>query len=255
MKYQECDLKDTEKYLIIKCLSEAIGDDVKACLQREHIDDKESNGKKFLKWDLINRNFIMNFSDTKLTAKYAKRGSWNFVPLFNKDTGTLFSVMREDRFKELQRNHKKKQNIHYIDALVKSFNIDLVQNKQLSLFDVEEDPDKNEVKKIIEDILKNFHMNNMVVRRYATILFEEYNFELISVRCCILDSSLQIIDEDDWSKFISYKESIIVDMVENGSEEKQMPKIKLKDKARKRIGQKDLITIKDDTTFKENQVL
>ena len=47
MKYQECNLKDTAKYSVVKCLSDAIGDDVKACLQREHINDRKSNAKKF----------------------------------------------------------------------------------------------------------------------------------------------------------------------------------------------------------------
>ena len=149
MKYQECNLKDIAKYSVVKCLSDAIGDDVKACLQREHINDRKSNAKKFLKWDLINRNFITNFSSDVLNAEYAKRGAWYFVPLFNKKTGTLFTVMREDRFTELQRKQEKRKKAHYIDALVKSFNIDLDQNKQMNLFG-EEQFDENEVKVIVE---------------------------------------------------------------------------------------------------------
>ena len=58
---------------------------------------------------MINRNFIKNFSNAELTAEYAKRGAWYFVPLFNKETGTLFSVMREDRFNELQRKQEKRR--------------------------------------------------------------------------------------------------------------------------------------------------
>lgn len=254
MKHQECNLKDTAKYSVVKCLSDAIGDDVKACLQREHINDRKSNSKKFLKWDLINRNFITDFSDKEVTAEYAKRGAWYFVPLFNKETGTLFSVMREDRFSELQRKQEKRRKAHYVDALVKSFNIDLDQNKQLSLFG-EEQFDEDEVKAIVEGILREFQINSSVVHRYATILFEEYNSELVSVRCCVLDSSLQIVDEENWNEFIHYNESVVVDTVENASEEKEMPKIKLKDKARKRMGQRDAVAIKDDTTIGDTQIL
>ena len=47
MKYQECNLKDTAKYSVVKCLSDAIGDDVKACLQREHINEKIECKKVF----------------------------------------------------------------------------------------------------------------------------------------------------------------------------------------------------------------
>lgn len=254
MKHQECNLKDTEKYLVVKCLSDAIGDDVKACLQREHINDRKSNAKKFLKWDLINRNFIANFSSEELTAEYAKRGAWYFVPLFNKETGTLFSVMREDRFSELQRKQEHRKKAHYVDALVKSFNIDLDQNQQLSLFE-EEQFDENEVKVIVEGILRDFQIDSSVVHRYATILFEEYNSELVSVRCCVLDSSLQIVDEENWNEFIHYNESVVVDTVENTLEEKEMPKIKLKDKARKRMGQRDAVAIKEDTAIGDIQVL
>lgn len=254
MKYQECNLKDTAKYSVVKCLSDAIGDDVKACLQREHINDRKSNAKKFLKWDLINRNFITNFSSDVLTAEYAKRGAWYFVPLFNKKTGTLFTVMREDRFTELQRKQEKRKKAHYIDALVKSFNIDLDQNKQMNLFG-EEQFDENEVKVIVEGILRDFQIDSSVVHRYATILFEEYNSELVSIRCCVLDSSLQIVDEENWNEFIHYNESVVVDTVEKDSEEREMPKIKLKDKARKRMGQRDAVAMRDDTMIGDIQIL
>ena len=61
MKYEECKLKEATKYSIVKCISEAIGDDVKACLQKEYINDRKSNAKKLLKWDFINRNLWRDF--------------------------------------------------------------------------------------------------------------------------------------------------------------------------------------------------
>ena len=39
------------------------------------------------------------------------------------------------------------------------------------------------------------------------------------------------------------------------SEEREMPKIKLKDKARKRMGQRDAVVMKDDTTIGDAQIL
>ena len=71
----------------------------------------------------------------------------------------------------------------------------------------------------------------------------------------MLDSSLQIVDEEDWNEFIHYNESVVVDIVENVLEEREMPKIKLKDKARKRIGQRDVVALKDDTTIGDIQIL
>lgn len=254
MKYEECKLKEATKYSIVKCISEAIGDDVKACLQKEYINDRKSNAKKLLKWDFINRNFTSNLLGDELTAEYAKRGAWYLVPLFAKETGTLFTVMREERFKELQRKQKKRRKAHYIDALTKSFNFDLDENEQLSLFE-EEQFEEKEVKKIVKEILGDFQVECSVIHRYATILFEEYNSEIISIRCCVLDSSLQVIDEDSWSEYIHHTESVVVDTVESNSEERQMPKIKLKDKARKRIGQKDVVAMKNDTPNGDAQIL
>ena len=245
MNHLECNLKDTTKYSIVKCISDAIGDDVKACLKKEHIDDRKSNAKKFIKWDFINRNLTTNFSSTELTAEYAKRGAWYFVPLFNQETGTIFSIMREDRFNELQKKHFKRRKAHYLDALVQSFNFDLDQYKQMNLFETGKFDDK-EVKLIVEEILKDFQINNSVVHRYATILFEEYNSELISIRCCVLDSSLHIVEEESWNEFIHYNESVVVDTVEEHSKQKEMPNIKLKDAAIKRIRQEDIVVKQDN---------
>lgn len=74
MKEKTFRLTDKIIISIIRCLSEAIGDDVKGCLRRENINDKYSNGKKLIKWDFINRNLVQNFSAGDFTAEYARRG-------------------------------------------------------------------------------------------------------------------------------------------------------------------------------------
>lgn len=245
MKDKAFSLEVKKIVCINKCISEAIGDDIKGCLRREQIDEKRSNGKKFLKWDLVNRNFIMNFSAGNLTAEYAKRGAWNMVPLYDKETGTIYTVMREERFREIQRKQTRRKKAHYVDALVKSFNFDLSREHQLSLLE-EESFDEEEVKSIIEDIIKDFDIEKTVIKRYKTILFEEYNSELIAVRCCVLDSSLQVVEEEDWSAYITHSESVVVDTVVV-SNEPHTPNIKLKDKARKKAEQRELVVLKENT--------
>ena len=253
LKYQECNLKGETKHLVVKCIADAIGDDVKVCIQREHLNSRKSNAEKLLKWDFINRNLVEKFSSTELTAEYAKRGPWCLVPLLNKEKGTLFSVMKEERFNELQKRQGKRKKAHYIDALVSSFNVDLDKNKQLSFLEKNQF-EENEVKSIVEGILKDFQTNSSRIHRYAIILFEEYNYELISIRCCVLDSSLQIVDEENWNEFIHYNESVVVDNVAKEEKEQEMPKIRLKDKARKRIGQKDTVAIKNDMASENTRV-
>ncbi len=251
MKDKAFSLEVKKIVCINKCISEAIGDDVKGCLRREQIDEKRSNGKKLLKWDLVNRNFIMNFSAGNLTAEYAKRGAWNMVPLYDKETGTIYTVMREERFREIQRKQSKRKKAHYVDALVQSFNFDLSTEHQLSLLE-EESFDEEEVKSIIEDIIKDFDIEKTVIKRYKTILFEEYNSELIDVRCCVLDSSLQVVEEEDWSAYITHSESVVVDTVVV-SNEPHTPNIKLKDKARKKAEQRELVALKENTQGQKAQ--
>ena len=106
--------------------------------------------------------------------------------------------------------------------------------------------DEEEVKSIIEDIIKDFDIEKTVIKRYKTILFEEYNSELIAVRCCVLDSSLQVVEEEDWSAYITHSESVVVDTVVV-SNEPHTPNIKLKDKARKKAEQRELVVLKENT--------
>jgi len=118
-------LLESEKEDIVQCLCEAVGDDLKACLRRENINEKKSNGKKLMKWDFVNRNLIRRFRDARLSAKYARRGAWYMVPLFDRENGYLYTVMREDRFADLRKKRDKRSKAHYLDALVQSFHIDL----------------------------------------------------------------------------------------------------------------------------------
>ena len=243
MKEKTYNLNDKTIISIVKCLSEAVGDDVKGCLRRENINEKYSNGKKLIKWDFINRNFIMNFTAGNFTAKYARRGAWYMVPLLDKEDGTIYTVMREDRFREIQRNQPKRRKAHYIDALIQTFNFDLDTNHQYSLFD-ETSFEEEEVKSIVESIVKDFDIDKTVIRRYKTILFEEYHSELTAVRCCVLDSSLQVVEEENWSTYITHTESVVVDTVKDSKESNEFG-IKLNDKAKKKASQRELVALKE----------
>lgn len=242
LKEKTYSLTDKIIMSIIKCLSEAIGDDVKGCLRRENINDRYSNGKKLIKWDFINRNLAMNFSAGNFTAEYAKHGAWYMVPLFDKETGTIYTVMREERFKDIQRSQAKRRRAHYVDALVQSFNFDLNTVHQYSMFE-EPSFEEEEVKSIVEDIIKDFGIDKTIIKRYKTILFEEYHSELVAVRCCVLDSSLQVVEED-WSAYITHSESVVVDTVTD-SNEPNVSGIKLKDKAKKKAKQRELVALKE----------
>jgi len=198
-----------------------------------------------------NRNLIRRFRDARLSAKYARRGAWYMVPLFDRENGYLYTVMREDRFADLRKKRDKRSKAHYLDALVQSFNIDLDAISQIELFDMPQF-EEEEIKKIVDDILEDFEVKASFIRRHAVILFEEYNSEITAIRCCILDSSLQTVEEVDWSQYIANHESAIVEVTNKN--EKSMPQITLKPKAKEKIGQRELVAVKreDKELEKEN---
>lgn len=248
---EKCNISEFDKEQIVKCISEATGDDIRACLRREGINEKKSVGRKLMKWDFINRNFIMNFSVGDVTAEYAKRGAWYLVPLYDRKNNTLLTVMREDRLSALQKKQEKRRKAHYMDALVKSFNFDVQCSRQMSLFDAEQF-DKDEISTIVSEILRDFKIEKNMVKRYATVLFEEYNSEVTGVRYCILDSSLQIVFEEDWSYLLDHSESVVVETVSN-KETNKMTNLTLKRKAKDRIGQRELVAIKKNVEEQNSQ--
>ena len=114
---------------------------------------------------------------------------------------------------------------------------------QYSMFE-EPSFEEEEVKSIVEDIIKDFGIDKTIIKRYKTILFEEYHSELVAVRCCVLDSSLQVVEEEDWSAYITHSESVVVDTVTD-SNEPNVSGIKLKDKAKKKAKQRELVALKE----------
>lgn len=114
---------------------------------------------------------------------------------------------------------------------------------QYSLFE-EQSFEEEEVKSIVDDIIKDLGIDKAIIKRYKTILFEEYHSELTAVRCCVLDSSLQVVEEEDWSAYITHRESVVVDTV-NDSNEPNVSSIKLNDKAKKKAKQRELVALKE----------
>lgn len=193
-----------------------------------------------MKWDIINRNLNNSFGDTNILARYAKRGPWNMVPLVDIENGCIYMLMREERLKELQKMKSKRRKNHYMDAFTKSFNIDLSDNKQMNLFN--EVDDSVEIEKTVSTVLKSMEVDKTEIKRHAVILWEGYKSELVSVRCCILDPMLSIVEQEDWSEFIVHDESIIMENVTNDEGPKHVIQpMKLKVKAKQRIQQKEII--------------
>lgn len=226
------------KYTIVKCIFNAVGDDIKEDIKRNRL-DMHNNGDANRIWDFINRELKDNFLEQYDTVvSKTKRGPWIMSPVFERKTGTLVTLMREARYKEL----KKGSTMHYVKALASCLNDDIIPNKgEQTLFDIcESDEEKEEKKKITKKILDSLCISSEIVEQYAVVLFESNNYELISLRCCILNGSLEIIDQENWNMYIPVKESSVVEQIDNENELSNHPNrgISLKDKAIDKKGQK-----------------
>lgn len=236
-------IPDEFKYIIAKCLSNAVGDDIREDIRHNRLDE-HNNGDSHRIWDFINRNLAENFYDAHNTVvAKTKRGSWVMTPVFEETTRTLITLMREARFKQLKAaNANGESKFHYVTALTECLNEELITLEgELTLFDFDDnEDDKSQKQQIVGKILNDLQVPLQEVNQYAVVLFETKNYELFSLRCCILDSNLDIIAQEDWSNYIAVRESVVVEQINTEDEIQNRPNrgIGLKEKAIAKKGQK-----------------
>lgn len=118
---------------IIDGVSAGLGDDTKQILQKEIIDIRYSNSKKDLKWDLLHRNIRQNLVGSHIMAEFAKVPGWKILPLFDTVEGNLYLLMKEYRFNNILKTRNKRTKDHYMEELVKTFNMGIEDFQQISL--------------------------------------------------------------------------------------------------------------------------
>lgn len=252
MKHTELLNNVPEKFKkdIIESLQNAIGDDIKLDVKINELDT--DNGNPMRIWDFINRNIGKRFSkDDFIVTGVTKRGSWKMKFIFDKKLGILYTLMREERFESVRKEVPKRKTIHYSQALAETFNKGLAaKEEQLCLFKNQNYYDSDKVNEIVSKIITDLSIPENIVKNHAMILFKSNNYELESIRCCIVNSNLSIVQEDDWSNYIEFNESTIMDVVETPAAKNENPSngLKLRQKAKDKIGQKRLPERKEKET-------
>ncbi len=199
---------------MVSCVQDAVGDGIKQDITSQGL--KTHNSLPTRIWDVLNTRLCESMNTLSCVANVTKRGSWELVPVFDKETGVLYTFMRESRFDEIKRQHDKGKNKnYYVTCLTNTLNADLL-SIQTSLFLVES-PDKEFMKKTIQKILTDLHVEEGLVKRHSLILFEGRNFDLISIRSVMINRNMEIVFEENWSKYILRHESVIMDSVNDFS--------------------------------------
>jgi len=236
----------TDKVLIENVsdiISNAIGDDIREDIRSQKLVIQNSTPIRI--WDHLYTKLCTKFTGFDIVAHPTRRGSWDLVPIFERETGFLYVLMRENRFKTLRKEALKRKNVHYAEALARSLNKDLVATQyQVSLIEVNDEKFDNEeyIKKIVLKIFEDLGIPDNIVKRHALILFNDVNSVLLSLRCCVIDSNLNIVEEANWNEYIKVTESIVVEEVSDRNSQFNDPTngLKYKQKAKDKLKQKRL---------------
>lgn len=106
--------RKTDIRRITRSVKEACIDDMKKFHESYNLLTR--NGEPGLKWDFINTNIEKYFKEDTYKTLLVKRGYWNQIVIYNLYDKRLYFVMRENRYKEVKRD-KKRKNLHLIQML------------------------------------------------------------------------------------------------------------------------------------------
>lgn len=84
---------------IVRCVEDAVGDDIQADIQRNDLQTRNSVPARI--WDLLNTNVIKTLDTEDCTIAKAHRGPWEMLVIFEKSSQCILTFMREKRFTEL----------------------------------------------------------------------------------------------------------------------------------------------------------
>lgn len=91
----------------------------------------------------------------------------------------------------------------------------LAQHYQTPLIEVNDEKFENEeyIRRIVLKIFEDLGIPDNIVKRHALILFNDVKGVLLSLRCCIVDSHLNTVEDVNWNEYIKVNESTIADEV------------------------------------------
>lgn len=217
---------------IVRCVEDAVGDDIREDIHRNNLQTRNSVPSRI--WDLLNTNVIRTLDTEECLISKVHRGPWEMLIVLEKTTQCVFTFMREKRFAEIRKSKHRRPHMHYVDILARQFNADLPSDQQMC-FLPHTFADEDLLSELVQALLHDFEDDVDLVRNHVLVLFEASGYQLTHIRAVMVTPSLEIAhgSEQDWSRFISANESVVVDkVVTPGIPENQPDRgLKLKAKA------------------------
>lgn len=210
------DMKEEDKKVIVQALQNG--------LERfnEHMGNTgtvTNMGYTGTKWDMINTECRDALPEKKYDVVVCKRGVWQLILMYDKDTKTLYTLMKEKRYEEVCKTVKSNK-VHYLEAIA-TVNKGLVEERQeqIAFFEGFNELKVEKMKNTVEQLLNKIDGE---VKKHVLITFTDKSLELCSISALIVTPSLQILCKEDWTEYIEPKYSLDVSTIDIYSEDEEI---------------------------------
>lgn len=194
---------------VVNAINRAVTDDIKKDIIDARLSKNDMNSYGSRIWDLINRNIYDAFNDdTNVVTGITTRGPWKLRPIFEKKSGFVFTIMREERFYSVRKDPQNYK--HYIGELACGLNQDLECLQQTFL---EKNYVEEKITATIEKISNDISLSTDMIKKHAIILFSSTEDLLVSVRCCMINPMFEECASISWNNFIKVHDSVVVDKI------------------------------------------
>lgn len=159
------------------------------------------------KWDKINTECSYALPKNKFDVVACKRGVWELILIYDKETNNLFTLMKEQRFETLLKSINVNK-VHYLEALTMC-NINDTEEyiEQTTFFNELTDNKKEKIEKTLEVMLKKIDGK---IKKNILVRFNDREFELSSITASIMTPYLTIITQENWAEYIQPKYDIVI---------------------------------------------
>lgn len=193
---------------VAKSISDGIGVDF--IHSKKQLDTFTNNSTPSMIWDLINTNCNKNLGNNFVCQLIKrKRGMWEFLLIYDKNSKKLISVMRESRLKQILK-HPQKYKKHYVAALAQFLNEGL-KSSQKKLFNLPKTEDeKKYLSELSKELCEDINSISISDSLYAILSFGSLNGQMSSYSSTFLTQNLELCKEESLQRYIPKDYDMVV---------------------------------------------
>lgn len=220
---------------IVRCIEEAVGNDIQTDIRNAGLVGTPNSVPSRI-WDLLNRNLIRAIDAQECTIAETHTGPWHMLVLYEPGSKNVITLMREKRFLDIRRYQRRRKRMHYLDALTKQFNSNLLAEQGQLSFMPHVFTNEDELAVIVQNLLRGLGGESEVVQNHVLILFDAIGDQLVHIRAVKITPNLDVAQEWDLSQYISGASNAVVEKVDQINVPENQPNrgLSLKNKALER---------------------